>query len=63
MSASCAPAVVVDTNIFVSGMLNSVGSPGRLLDAWDAGRFELLLSDRQNAELHDVFRRPKFVQQ
>ncbi len=61
MSASSAPSAVVDTNLFVSGMITPGGRPSRLLDIWHAGWFELLLSDRQNIELTEVFRRPKIV--
>lgn len=57
MSASNALSAVVDTNVFVSGVISAGGPPGRLLDFWYAGRFELLLSDRQYVELIDVFNR------
>jgi putative PIN family toxin of toxin-antitoxin system len=52
---------VVDTNVFVSGTLSSRGRPGRLLDLWYEGRFELLLSGEQHAELTNVFSRPRIV--
>ncbi len=35
--------VVVDTNVVLSGIFFG-GTPGRVLEAWVAGRFELMLS-------------------
>lgn len=59
MSGSSAkPKAVVDTNLFVSSAMSPLGSPGKLVDAWDERRFRLLLSDRQRTELIDVFARP-----
>jgi uncharacterized protein len=59
MSESFVLKAVVDTNIFVSGVINVRGRPSQLLDAWRAGEFELLLSEQQYDELKDVFSRPK----
>jgi putative PIN family toxin of toxin-antitoxin system len=53
--------VVVDTNVFVSGVINANGPPGQRLDRWRTGRFELLLSDAQFRELSGVLDRPKIV--
>jgi uncharacterized protein len=50
---------VVDTNLFVSGMINPRGRPSRLLILWNAREFELLLSDYQYEEIADVFGRSK----
>lgn len=50
--------VVVDTNVFVSGAISKVGLPHRLLLAWRAGTFTVLLSEAQRAEIDDVLRRP-----
>jgi predicted nucleic acid-binding protein len=47
------PKAVVDTNLFVSGLISARGRPGRLLDVWRAGWFELLLSDQQYTELRN----------
>ncbi|MBI2318986.1 MAG: putative toxin-antitoxin system toxin component, PIN family [Betaproteobacteria bacterium] len=38
---------VLDTNIFVSAMLSTLGPPARIIDAWQAGRFELVTSAAQ----------------
>jgi len=55
------PRAVVDTNLFVSGTFFQRGDPYRVLVAWRAGRFALLVPVFQHAELVDVFSRPKFV--
>ena len=60
MSERAVLRAVVDTNLFVSGALNSDGRPRRLLRAFFEEQFELLLSEEQLAELTDVFSRPKF---
>lgn len=62
MSETNAPSAVVDTNIFVSGTINPQGRPRQVLRAWHEGRFRLILSDRQHAELITVFARPKIIQ-
>jgi putative PIN family toxin of toxin-antitoxin system len=53
--------IVVDTNLFVSATINKLGQPRRLLLAWYARRFDVLVSDSQRAELVDVFGRPRIV--
>lgn len=58
---SVKPRTVVDTNVFVSGMLYSRGNPFALLTAWEHGDFRLIVSDQQVAELHHIFRRPSLV--
>ena len=55
------PEAVVDTNLFVSGMIIERGNPFRLLRAWRREEFASLLSDWQRAELIRVFSRPKIV--
>jgi putative PIN family toxin of toxin-antitoxin system len=54
--------VVIDTNLFVSGMTNRIGLPRQLLRNWFDERVELLLSGEQHAELIDVFGRPAIIQ-
>ena len=61
MSERGALGVIVDTNLFVSGLISPLGRPGRLLDVWHAGWFELYLSDAQHAELTEVLNRPRIV--
>ncbi len=62
MNEPSAPSAVVDTNLFVSGIILETGLPRRLLRAWHERRFVLLLSDAQHGELVDVLARPKIVQ-
>ena len=59
MSERAAPRAVDNINLFVSGLISPRGQPGDLLDAWRAGRFELLISDRQLTEIEDVFHPPQ----
>ncbi|MBA2595601.1 MAG: PIN domain-containing protein [Chloroflexia bacterium] len=63
MSESAAPRAFVDTNVFVSGTINPHGRPRQILRAWHEGRFGLILSDRQHAELITVFGRRKIIRQ
>ncbi len=53
--------VVIDTNLFVSGLLSKQGQPFMLLDAWRAKKFVLIMSDEQRAELEDVLARPRLI--
>lgn len=55
------PRAVVDTNVFVSGMLYSRGHPFALLTAWEHGDFRLIVSDQQLAEVHKIFRHPSLI--
>lgn len=52
--------IVLDTNLLVSGII-STGLPRRLLNAAQAGVFELCTSEVLLAELLDVLGRPKFA--
>lgn len=38
--------VVVDTNIFVSGLLNDSGAPAKLIVRWLQGQFDLMISEQ-----------------
>ncbi|MBN1424107.1 putative toxin-antitoxin system toxin component, PIN family [Candidatus Fermentibacteria bacterium] len=49
---------VLDTNVLVSGMINPVGAPGRLVDMVRAGVLRLVVDDRVPREYADVLRRP-----
>lgn len=51
--------VVLDTNIFLSALLSGRGPPATIVDAWRAGRFELVSSVDQINEFKRVTRYPK----
>ena len=53
--------VVLDTNVLVSGLLNPVGAPGRVVDLLLAGEISLLADDRVLREYRLVLPRPKFA--
>lgn len=53
--------VVLDTNVLISGLLGSKGAPGRILDAWRAGQFDLVVSDALVDEFKRVCSYPKLV--
>lgn len=46
--------VVLDTNVFVSGLLNKTGLPASILDAWRAGRYLLCTSPAIISEISAV---------
>ncbi len=50
---------VIDTNVWVSALLNSRGAPARVRSAFVAGLFTLILSEPLLAELEDVLNRPR----
>jgi putative PIN family toxin of toxin-antitoxin system len=53
--------VVLDPGVIVSGLLNPDGPPGRLLDAWVDGEFDLVVSPQLLEEITDVLSRPKLA--
>ena len=52
--------VVLDTNVLVSGLLNSFGAPGRVLDLVLVGELIVAFDDRLLIEWREVLRREKF---
>jgi len=50
---------VLDANVLISAVLSRHGSPARLLVAWQAGSFELIVSPMLIAELRRAFAYPK----
>lgn len=52
--------VVIDTNVFVSGVINPHGSPGRVVDSIIAQAITVLYDDRILLEYRDVLLRPFF---
>ena len=53
--------VVCDPNVFVSALISSSGAPREIIDAWVAGRFELIICPVLLSELRDVLARPKLA--
>lgn len=53
------PTVVVDTNLFISGIIILHGNPFELLEAWRVREFTLLTSQAICKEVASVLRRPK----
>jgi predicted nucleic acid-binding protein len=51
--------VVIDSNIFVSALLSPAGPPFLIVRAWIAGKFELVTSEEQVAEVRRVSRYAK----
>ena len=53
--------VVIDTNVFISGLLNPDGEPARVLNLFLQGKLILLHDNRIISEYEDVLKRPKFA--
>jgi uncharacterized protein len=52
---------VIDTNVWVSALLNRRGFPARIPDALEVGRFTLVISAALLDELAEVLARPRIV--
>lgn len=50
---------VIDTNVFISGLMLPSSTPGRILGAWRTGHFSLVLSEPMLTEISAVLRYPK----
>jgi putative PIN family toxin of toxin-antitoxin system len=51
--------VVLDTNVFVSGLLSKTGLPAKILDAWRAGHYLLITSPPMVTEIKRVLETPR----
>ena len=51
--------VVLDTNVFVSGLLSKTGLPAKILDAWRAGQYLLITSPPIVTEIKRVLETPR----
>jgi len=51
--------VVLDTNIFLSGLMLPESQPGKILSAWRSSAFELVLSEPMLLEITRVLAYPK----
>jgi uncharacterized protein len=50
---------VIDTNVFISGLMLPKNTPGRIINAWRTGHFALVLSEPMLAEISSVLSYPK----
>lgn len=55
------PQVVLDTNVFISGLILDRGHAYQILQAWQDNRFELITSQELFDEYLDVIQRPKLT--
>src|SRR3954451_13049334 len=53
--------VVCDVGVVVSGLLSAAGPPGRIVDRWRDGEFDLIVSPLWLDELARVLERPKLA--
>lgn len=51
--------VVIDTNVWISALLNPHGAPARLIRAFREGVFEVAASEPMLHEIEVVLRRPR----
>lgn len=51
--------VVLDTNVILSGLMYPDSIPGRIVQAWRGGRFEMVTSIEQLAEIGRTLAYPK----
>ena len=54
--------IVLDTNVFLSGLASPNGVPAKILNAWDNHSFEIAMSEFQLAEISRVLTYPKIRQ-
>ena len=50
---------VLDPNVLIAALISPIGAPARLLEAWRAGRFELIVSALLLGELERALGYPK----
>lgn len=53
-------SAVLDTNVLAAGTVSAFNAPGKILDAWRAGQFELITSEHILTELERIFQKPYF---
>jgi len=51
--------VVLDCNVFISGLMLPQSIPGKILSAWRGGQFDLVLSEPMLGEISRVLSYPK----
>ncbi|OGJ39423.1 MAG: putative toxin-antitoxin system toxin component, PIN family [Candidatus Pacebacteria bacterium RIFCSPLOWO2_01_FULL_47_12] len=55
------PLVVIDTNIFISGLIIPRGHPYKVIRLWQDARFDVVISEQLLAEIDDVLQRKKIA--
>lgn len=55
------PVVVLDTNVFISGLISPNGVPGAILQRFRQGDFDIATSKAQIREIQAVLKRPSLV--
>jgi predicted nucleic acid-binding protein len=53
--------VVFDTNVLLSGVMYPSSSPGRIVEAWISGQFDLVLSYAQLTEIARTLAYPRIT--
>ena len=53
---------LIDTNVWVSALINPHGFPAKTRDAWLAGQYKIVVSKPLLEELEDVLHRPRIQQ-
>ena len=51
--------VVLDSNVFLSGLASPRSVPGKIISAWDNHSFDIVISEFQLAEIARVMAYPK----
>lgn len=52
---------VFDANVLISGLISAKGAPGKLIDAWLEGQFQLCISPSIMDELKRVLKYPRIM--
>lgn len=55
------PVIVLDTNVFVSGLISPKGVPGAVLLRFRQGDFDIVTSQAQIREIREVLKRPSLA--
>lgn len=53
------PRAVIDTNVWISGLIRQGGPPARVIQAFRSGRFRAIFSAELQNEVEDVITRPR----
>jgi putative PIN family toxin of toxin-antitoxin system len=51
--------LVLDTNIFISGLIATKSTPGKIIKAWKNGKIDIILSEKGILEIARVLGYPK----